>query len=78
MTHEELYQKTEEVIAQFKDGRERYKTSVTFNRVVQMLVRGEDTYHVIDSLCRIVDDMDRAFNQYIVRDDRPIIHPKAF
>jgi hypothetical protein len=40
MKAEEFYNKTEECIAKFKNGKERYKTSPTFNMVVQMLVRG--------------------------------------
>lgn len=44
MTEQEFYQKTDECIARFKNGKERYKTSATFNRVIQMLVRDVDPY----------------------------------
>jgi hypothetical protein len=72
MIHQEFYQKTDECIARFKNGKERYKTSPTFNIVVQMLVRGTDPYEVIDRLCQMSDDQTNAFSQYITRDTRPI------
>ena len=65
--------KTDECIARFKNGKERYKTSATFNRVVQMLVRGADPYEIIDHLCQMSDDQTKAFEQYIHRDTRPMV-----
>ena len=73
MKAEEFYNKTEECIAKFKNGKERYKTSPTFNVVVQMLVRGADPYEIIDQLCQATDDRAMAFQQYIHRDTRPLI-----
>jgi hypothetical protein len=75
MTHEEFYRKTDECIARFKNGKERYKTSATFNRVVQMLVRDIDPYEIIDQLCQMSDDQVKAFEQYAHRDTRPITMP---
>lgn len=57
----------------FKNGKERYKTSATFNRVVQMLVRNADPYEIIDHLCQMSDDQTKAFEQYIHRDTRPMV-----
>lgn len=68
MTNEDLYKKTDECIAKFKNGKERYQQSATFNRVVQMLVRGADTIEIIDQLITITDDTQKAFEQYIFRD----------
>ena len=73
MNEKEFYNKTDEFIAMFKNGKERYKTSATFNKVVQMLVRGVSTYEVIDCLCQMSDDQNEAFIQYIHRDTRPLI-----
>lgn len=73
MNEKEFYTKTDEFIAMFKNGKERYKTSTTFNRVVQMLVRGVSPYEVIDCLCQMSDDQNEAFIQYIHRDTRPMI-----
>ena len=73
MNDKEFYNKTDEFIAMFKNGKERYKTSATFNRVVQMLVRGCSPYEIIDSLCQMSDDQNEAFIQYIYRDTRPMI-----
>jgi hypothetical protein len=73
MTEQEFYYKTDECIARFKNGKERYKTSATFNRVVQMLVRDADPYEIIDHLCQMSDDQTKAFEQYIHRDTRPMV-----
>jgi hypothetical protein len=70
MTEQEFYRKTDECIARFKNGKERYKTSPTFNRAVQMLVRDVDPYDIIDQLCQMSDDHTKAFEQYIHRDTR--------
>lgn len=75
MTEQEFYLKTDECIARFKNGKERYKMSATFNRVVQMLVRGADTYEIIDHLLQMSDDQTKAFEQYINRDIRHIVIP---
>lgn len=73
MTQKEFYRKTDECIARFKNGKERYMNSVTFNRVVQMLVRDVDPYEIIDHLCQMSDDQTKAFEQYIYRDTRPML-----
>lgn len=73
MEAEEFYNKTDECIARFKNGKERYRNSPTFNAVIQMLVRGADSYEIIDQLCQSIDDQTRAFEQYMHRDTRPFI-----
>jgi hypothetical protein len=72
MTDSEFYQKTDECIALFKNGKERYRTSATFNISVQMLVRGVSPYEVIDHLCQMSDFQSKAFEQYMHRDTRPM------
>jgi len=73
MTQLEFYHKTDECIARFKNGQERYRTSSIFNMVVQMLVRDVDPYEIIDHLCQMSDDQTKAFEQYITRDTRPMV-----
>lgn len=73
MNEIEFYKKTDECIAKFKNGKERYRTSPTFNRVVQMLVRDAEPYDIIDQLCEILDDTQKAFEQFAFRDTRPMI-----
>ncbi len=68
----EHYKKTDEVVAKFKNGKERYQQSALFNMVVQMLVRDADHLEIIDQLITITDDTQKAFEQYIHRDTRPI------
>lgn len=67
------YRKTEEIINRFKNGKERYKRSALFNKVVQMLVRDVDEYEIIDDLINVAQDSTSALEQYIYRDTRPII-----
>lgn len=73
MDRYEHYKKTDEIVAKFKNGKERYRQSATFNRVVQMLVRDADPLEIIDQLITITDDTQKAFEQYIHRDTRPMI-----
>lgn len=73
MNEMELYRKTDEIIAKFKNGKQLYQKSATFNIIVQMLVRNVDPYDVIFQLCQIVEDSQKAFQQYIYRDTRPLI-----
>ncbi len=72
MNEMEFYKKTDECIAKFKNGKERYQQSATFNRVLQMLVRDVDPYDIIDQLCQMTDDNQKAFEQYVHRDTRPM------
>ena len=75
MTPTEEYQKTQEVLNKFLN-REKYRKSALFHQVVQMLVRGVDPYLVIEQLITTTEDTQKAFEQYINRDDRPItFHP---
>lgn len=71
MSPRNLYDKTDELVLRFKNGRERYRTSPTFNVMIQMLARGESEYDVIDTLCQRLDDQIKAFEQYALRDTRP-------
>lgn len=73
MTDIEFYKKTDECIARFKNGKERYRNSATFNRVVQMLVRDVNPYEIIDHLCQMSDDQTKAFEQYIHRNNRLMV-----
>jgi hypothetical protein len=68
----ERYKKTDEIIAKFKNGKERYQQSALFNKVVQMLVRDADPLEIIDQLITTTEDFQKAFEQYMHRDTRPI------
>jgi hypothetical protein len=74
MEAKDFYKKTDECISLFKNGKDRYRNSPTFNKVVQMLVRDVDPYDIIDQLCQSLDDQSKAFEQYVIRDTRPIIN----
>lgn len=67
MTDSEIYRKTDECIDRFRNGKERYRTSATFNKVVQALVREVEPYEIIDQLCQMLDDQSKAFEQYVYR-----------
>jgi len=72
MEEKEYYNKVDEIVAKFKNGNNLYHRSTTFNRVVQMLVRGADHFEVIAQLITITDDTQKAFEQYVLRDTRTI------
>lgn len=67
----EHYKKLDDIISKFKNGKELYKTSATFNRVVQMLARDVDPIEIIEQLIVMEIDMTNAFQHHIVMDDRP-------
>lgn len=73
MERNEMYKKTDECLSLFKNGKRLYMESAMFNRVVQMLVRGESPYAVIEQLVVSVEDTNKAFEQYILRDTRPFL-----
>ncbi len=69
----EHYLKTDEIVAKFKNGEQRYLNSATFNRVVQMLVRDADPLEIIDQLITITEDTQKAFEQYMIRSIPPMV-----
>lgn len=73
MTEQEHYRKTDECIAQFKNGKELYQKSALFNSIVQVLVRGQSPYEVIEMLIQQSEDNHNAMVQYIHRDTRPMV-----
>ena len=68
-----FHQKTDEIIDRFTNGREKYRRSALFNRVVQMMVRGESPYDIIEHLIQVTEDMQAAFSEFAIRDTRPMI-----
>ena len=73
MTESEFYNKTDEVVSKFKNGKELYQKSALFNRSVQMLVRGVTEYELIEHLIYITEDSTKSFEEYIQRDRRPMM-----
>ena len=71
-----FHQKTDEIIDRFTNGREKYKRSALFNRVVQMMVRGQSPYDMIEYLIQVTEDTQEAFQQFAIRDTRPMIMNK--
>lgn len=66
-------QKIDEIIELFPKGKELYKTSPLFNKVIQMLARGETPYTLLVHLIQSHEDMSNAMASYIQRDTRPLI-----
>ncbi len=71
MEKQEYYTKLEETVSKFKNGKELYRDSATFNRVVQMLVRDVSPLEIIEQLIMIEIDMAKAFETHIIMDNRP-------
>jgi chorismate mutase len=72
MTDQQRYLKTQEILKNFPNAEERMKQSALFNQVIQMMVRDLTPYQVIDQLITVTEDIQRAFEQYAIRDTRPI------
>ncbi len=67
MDRQEYYRKSKEIIDLFDNGEEMFRTSATFNRVVQMLIRDVGEREIIGQLCQALDDNQKAFELYITR-----------
>lgn len=65
MTQDE-YNKTRDILAEFPNSDERYKKSALFHKVVQILVREDNPYKVIDQLVTAMDDLQKAFEYYMI------------
>ncbi len=73
MEQEEFVRKAEYYISLFDNGEDRYRKSALFNRVIQMLVRGENPYEVIDILCNTVDEQNKLLEKSVTRSVLPPI-----
>ena len=47
-----------------------------FNQAIQMLAEGLDVYTVLEQIVLASERINRAFNDYIMRDTRPVIWPE--
>ena len=72
MNNQELYIKVEEFISKFEDGKTMYRTSPLFNVIVTMLAGGSDVYSLILHLIKMNEHNAKAFEQYMLRDTRPL------
>ena len=68
MRQEDFYLKTSEYITKFKDGEKRYRESPLFNHVIQMLLRDVDPIDIIDQLIQTIENTQKAFEEYMIRD----------
>ncbi|HUV00043.1 MAG TPA: hypothetical protein VMW32_03665 [Bacteroidales bacterium] len=73
MTTEE-YLKINELIGEFENGKQLYRQSPIFNRVIQMIARGVSKNEVIETLIKITEDTNKAFEHYMIRDTRPYLY----
>jgi hypothetical protein len=66
-TRVELHQKTEEILSKFSlDAKERYKQNALFHQVIQMLVRMDDPYLVIEQLIIVTEDCQNALEHHML------------
>ena len=72
MNCDERYQKITEILAKFKNGEELYKRNALFNQSVQMMVEGMNEFDVLEQVILANERTQRAFEDYVNRDMRPI------
>ncbi len=77
MSNTERYQKITEILAKFKNGEELYKRNAMFNQAIQMMVEGLTEFEVLEQVVLANERTQRAFEDYINRDTRPIIYPDS-
>lgn len=66
MNQQETYEKTDEVLSKFKNGKELFRKSTIFNIIVQQLVRGAEPYEVIEQLCVLNDSAMKSLELQIM------------
>jgi len=67
MTPNERYQKTEDILSKFNNGKYLFNTSALFNKTVQMMVNGASEYDVIEALLKVTEETQQAFEQHLIR-----------
>jgi hypothetical protein len=60
------YQKAKEILQHFPNYEVRYNRSALFHQVIQMLVRTDDPYLIIDNLITLTEDTQKAFETYMI------------
>jgi hypothetical protein len=72
MNNIERCQKITEILRMFKNGEELYKKSPLFNSAVQMMVEGMDMPEILEQTILACERTQRAFEDYVIRDTRPL------
>ena len=70
----ERYLKITKLLKEFKNGEELYKKSPMFNQAIQMMVDGLSSYEALEQIVLACERTQRAFEDYMNRDTRPIIY----
>lgn len=65
------YNKVDEFIELFKQGKELYKKDPLFNKAAMMYASGESIYDIFEQIIITCGVTNKAFEQYITRDARP-------
>lgn len=78
MNVEDNYQEITEILEKFKNGEELYRNSALFNKAVQMMAEGMNIYEVFEAILKVYEQTDKAFEDYILRDTRPLPFHRKF
>lgn len=76
MTNIEFHEKTKEIISRFKDGERLFNDSALFNRVVQLLVRDVDIYHLLEQVIQNHEETMTAYTDCLLNSNQTIILKK--
>ena len=72
MNSQERFIKITELLKKFKHGEELYEKSAMFNKAIQMMVEGMNEFEVLEQIVLTSEQTQRAFEDYINRDYRPM------
>lgn len=61
-----------DLISKFENGQERYQKSALFAQVIDSLFHGVDPFYIINDLITSKEDQQKAFEDYIKTDVRPM------
>ena len=68
----ERFMEITKILSKFKNGEELYRRNAMFNQAVQMMVEGMNEFEVLEQVILANERTQRAFEDYINRDARPI------
>ena len=73
MNPQERYYKVTELLKEFENGEELYRKSAMFHQAIQMMVDGLSPFKTMEQIIKVCERTQRALEDYMMRDTRPII-----
>ena len=63
------FNKTDELLKNFKNGQDLYNKSALFNSAIQMMVDGMTVYEALEVMVSVAEKGQKAFEDYVVKNN---------